>query len=1136
MALYASRPRGPRPSYARRRMPPVPPSPSSLSTATVKTERYPRRDDTERVDLLLQRHRAPLRALYCHLEACSRREAEGQASTGASYFGGYFADAASPLAWALLEREHLRPRSSVIARAAARWRGSESDGLARYLRGRFRSDTVPFEAFEAFFAGWARRSAGGLEVCLTALAEESCGVIEASLAASLHLKAPVWLLGRDEHVDINLDAVWKRAFRTLGTDNEWRCSDAYRFCRRAGLLGDALSPSFVLAAFENAAHVSSEKPDHIAHSSSVLGYVQRTEPSLTTERAFEQFLRQVAKCWWRGEGGADEKKRDVYSCFVGERILPLLACTRKDFQPSEDLDVDAATLRVVRDHDMALRCLFAAYCEASTEAVPLLGVLHFARDFRLLTAGRFPPAVVVDCARAARHARHPRAAPTSLRWPEFVESLLRLAQSSEGSDALADKTRRLLEVMDPTGRVFVRRNNEEPVSPRERRAETISDSDSITTGVASAPPGASYARVAADASQRRCLATRAAAAQCLAAATAATLQLATLENEAPELRAIADGMAVAARAAARRGGPPPALPSIKAPPSPEVSEREWPPPFTRSADELWRSPRGAASPPPTPPREVAAPFVASPTTVAAERGDALDAETVQDPWWWVDTVTSPDGAARHVSATSLQKLGRGFSLRRRLARLVAGVVNGAADDVVVPSADDVPPPPPDDEEAKEEPIPSELEVVARQHDNATEDERAVIHAFALAALLGDGSPRRIARARVLVETLKKLPDVEDGGEAVVAALERAGDLHVDGVKPTLEKLEVALRDSLSRVAVAEKFNPAAARDARQTAERLGAAVRRHPGFWARRSAADAAWEARERPANLDALMAMRKLVPRDVRNMRIEEVAAFLGGRVGLHSDDARLKPLAKRIVDQKILWLVHHEASRTAKTHVADLRSRYMYHDLDAVELRAVYACLPAGFEQDHDAAKAMWRRDVRRKLEESVKRAATGESRAGHPAYDVLSTATRPPTPPPAEVDSVEGSETSGPTTNLVSCKSAATLESALSFEELLTKQGPFKEDPPPADPPPTEPTWRECYDANYKRTYFFDVASGESRWKAPDESYVPYVQEAPARTQSVDAAALKLAAARLGPTRAAPSRSFSESALAPVISEGT
>ena len=237
--------------YARRRtrQAVVPPSPSSLSTATQRSRRrYPRRDDTERVDALLQRHRAPLRALYCHLEAQSRRETE---HTDSSYFGGYFGDGASPLAWDVVQRERLKPRSSVVARAAARWRNAGSD-VQRYLRGRFRSDTVEFEGFEAFFAGWARRSEGGLEACLRALAEESCGVIEASLASSLKLKAPVWLLSRDERPPASVDEVWRLAFKTLSTNGEWRCGDAYRFCRSAGLLGDALSPSFLLAAFENA--------------------------------------------------------------------------------------------------------------------------------------------------------------------------------------------------------------------------------------------------------------------------------------------------------------------------------------------------------------------------------------------------------------------------------------------------------------------------------------------------------------------------------------------------------------------------------------------------------------------------------------------------------------------------------------------------------------------------------------------------------------------------------------------------------------------------------------------------------------------------------------------------------------------
>ena len=163
--------------------------------------------------------------------------------------------------------------------------------------------------------------------------------------------------------------------------------------------------------------------------------------------------------------------------------------------------------------------------------------------------------------------------------------------------------------------------------------------------------------------------------------------------------------------------------------------------------------------------------------------------------------------------------------------------------------------------------------------------------------------------------------------------------------------------------------------------------------------------------------------------MRVEEVAAFLGGRVGLHSDDARLKPLAKRIVDQKILWLVHLDPARTAKIHIADLRSRYMYHDLDAVELRAVYAALPSEFEHDEDNAKQTWRRDVRRKLEDSVKKCDAGDSRAGHPAYDVLSTATRPPTPPPHESTDVsaEASDASGPVSVPKRVASAGTLESA-------------------------------------------------------------------------------------------------------------
>jgi len=130
---------------------------------------------------------------------------------------------------------------------------------------------------------------------------------------------------------------------------------------------------------------------------------------------------------------------------------------------------------------------------------------------------------------------------------------------------------------------------------------------------------------------------RAATAQCLAAAADATLQLAaTTKADEEDLRAIADGMAVAARAAAKRDGgdgatlpplhpgepelfaklkaPPPhraleaapaadapaadapaaaapAAPAPAAPATPVAADGEWPPPPRSSPDELWA--RGA---------------------------------------------------------------------------------------------------------------------------------------------------------------------------------------------------------------------------------------------------------------------------------------------------------------------------------------------------------------------------------------------------------------------------------------------------------------------------------------------------------------------------------------------------------------
>ena len=67
---------------------------------------------------------------------------------------------------------------------------------------------------------------------------------------------------------------------------------------------------------------------------------------------------------------------------------------------------------------------------------------------------------------------------------------------------------------------------------------------------------------------------------------------------------------------------------------------------------------------------------------------------------------------------------RGFLLRKRLAKLVSDLPSQQSESVEEPEA------PEEVQEEEEEPIKSEEEVVQSQQEACTEDERAVIHAFA----------------------------------------------------------------------------------------------------------------------------------------------------------------------------------------------------------------------------------------------------------------------------------------------------------------------------------------------------------------------------------------------------------------------
>jgi hypothetical protein len=94
---------------------------------------------------------------------------------------------------------------------------------------------------------------------------------------------------------------------------------------------------------------------------------------------------------------------------------------------------------------------------------------------------------------------------------------------------------------------------------------------------------------------------------------------------------------------------------------------------------------------------------------------------------------------------------------------------------------------------------------------------------------------------------------------------------------------------------------------------------------------------------------------------------------------------IANRIWSKRVLWLLCVHPTDLPKIHMADLRSRYAFHGLDLVEMRALWHCLPAW---NGDNPKAEWKREFKRKLDSLAAQEITGEidaDEARNPAYDV-------------------------------------------------------------------------------------------------------------------------------------------------------
>lgn len=76
------------------------------------------------------------------------------------------------------------------------------------------------------------------------------------------------------------------------------------------------------------------------------------------------------------------------------------------------------------------------------------------------------------------------------------------------------------------------------------------------------------------------------------------------------------------------------------------------------------------------------------------------------------------------------------------------------------------------------------------------------------------------------------------------------------------------------------------------------------------------------------------------------------------------------------------------SKTHVVELKSKYLANDLDVVESRALHACLPLTFENDADGAKTAWRAGFHKRLKELLDQEAAGQLKPAElrrPVYKV-------------------------------------------------------------------------------------------------------------------------------------------------------
>ncbi|CAM9753477.1 unnamed protein product, partial [Ectocarpus sp. 4 AP-2014] len=176
---------------------------------------------------------------------------------------------------------------------------------------------------------------------------------------------------------------------------------------------------------------------------------------------------------------------------------------------------------------------------------------------------------------------------------------------------------------------------------------------------------------------------------------------------------------------------------------------------------------------------------------------------------------------------------------------------------------------------------------------------------------------------------------------------------------TLEEAKKRLREAIDALMAGD-----ASVEMELALEKWDKYVTNHPDHIKEQAAEEQAWEAANEPKNNEALHLMKTFVPPDI----------FHAGLDGLR--EGGLTPaLAKRIFDRKVLWLIRAPFGMVSKTHVVELKSKYLANDLDVVESRALHACLPLTFENDADGAKTAWRAGFCKRLKALLDKEAAGQ-----------------------------------------------------------------------------------------------------------------------------------------------------------------